>query len=117
MEKSENSTQLLFLRERHGNPLQYSCLENPMYRGAWQAAVHGISKTERLTLGFAVSLRRGRAALVPQTVKTLPAMKDFRVRFLDQEDPLEKELANHPSILTWRIPCTEEPGRLQSMQS
>ena len=78
MEKSENSTQLLFLRERHGNPLQYSCLENPMYRGAWQAAVHGISKTERLTLGFAVSLRRGRAALVPQTVKTLPAMKEMR---------------------------------------
>ena len=112
MEKSENSTQLLFLRERHGNPLQYSCLENPMYRGAWQAAVHGISKTERLTLGFAVSLRRGRAALVPQTVKTLPAMKDFRVRSLGPEDPLEKGMATHSSVLAWRIPRTEEPGGL-----
>ena len=90
----------------HGNPLQDSCLENPMYRGAWQAAVHGISKTERLTLGFAVSLRRGRAALVPQTVKTLPAMKDFRVRSLGPEDPLEKGMATHSSVLAWRIPRT-----------
>ena len=71
--------------------------------------------TERLTLGFAVSLRRGRAALVPQTVKTLPAMQDFRVRSLGPEDPLEKGMATHSNILAWKIPWTEEPGGLHSM--
>ena len=43
-------------------------------------------------------------SLLTQLVKNLPATQETRVRFLDQEDPLEKELANHPSILTWRIP-------------
>ena len=50
-----------------------------------------------------------------QTVKTLPAMQETRVRFLGWEDPLEKEMATHSSILAWRIPWTEEPGGLQSM--
>ena len=44
-------------------------------------------------------------------------MQEARIRFLDQEDPLEKEMATHSSILAWRISWTEEPGRLQSMQS
>ena len=44
-------------------------------------------------------------------------MQETRIRFLDQEDPLEKEMATHSSILAWRISWTEEPGRLQSMQS
>ena len=44
-------------------------------------------------------------------------MQETLVWFLDQEDPLEKEMAAHSSILTWRIPWTEEPGRLQSMGS
>ena len=47
----------------------------------------------------------------------MPAMQGTRVRFLDQEDPLEKEMATHSSILTWRIPGTEEPGGLQFMGS
>ena len=42
-------------------------------------------------------------------------MQETWVRFLDQEEPLEKETATHSSILVWRIPWTEEPGRLQSM--
>ena len=50
-----------------------------------------------------------------QSVKNLPAMQETRVQFLGQEDPLEKEMATHSSILPWRIPLTEEPGRLQSM--
>ena len=50
-----------------------------------------------------------------QTVKNLPAMQDTRLRFLSQEDPLEKGMATHSSILAWRIPWTEEPGGLQSM--
>ena len=57
------------------------------------------------------------AFLVAQTVKCLPAMWDTWVRSLGQEDPLEKEMATHSSILAWRIPWTEEPGRLQSVGS
>ena len=51
---------------------------------------------------------------VAQMVKNLPAMQETWVRILGQEDPLEKEMATHSSILAWRIPWTEEPGRLQS---
>ena len=57
------------------------------------------------------------ASLVVQLVKNLPAMKEIQVRFLGQDDPLEKEMATHSSILAWRIPWTEESGGLQSMGS
>ena len=50
-----------------------------------------------------------------QTVKRLPAMQETWVPFLGQEDPLEKEMATHSSILAWKIPWMEEPGRLQSL--
>ena len=50
-------------------------------------------------------------------VKCLPTMQEAGVRFLGQEDPLEKEMAIHSSILAWKIPWTEELGRLQSMGS
>ena len=56
-----------------------------------------------------------RASLVAQIVKNLPAVQETWVQFLGQEDPLEKGMATHSSILTWRIPWTEEPGRPQSM--
>ena len=59
----------------------------------------------------------GGASLVAQTVKCLPAMQETRVRFLGREDPLEKEMEIHSSTLAWKIPWTEEPGRLQSMGS
>ena len=52
------------------------------------------------------------ASLIAQLVKNLPAMQETRVRFLSWEDPLEKEMATHSSILAWRIPWTEEPGGL-----
>ena len=55
------------------------------------------------------------ASLVVQLVKNLPAVQETRVRFLGWEDLLEKEMATHSSILAWRIPWTEEPGRLQSI--
>ena len=45
----------------------------------------------------------------------LLAMQETQVRFLGQEDPLEKGMVTHSNILAWRIPCTEEPGRVQSM--
>ena len=54
------------------------------------------------------------ASLVAQRLKRLPAMWETWVRSLGWEDPLEKEMATHSSILAWRIPWTEEPGRLQS---
>ena len=57
------------------------------------------------------------ASLIAQSVKNLPAMQDTWVQFLGWEDPLEKEMAPHSSILAWRIPWTEEPGGLQSMGS
>ena len=56
-----------------------------------------------------------RAFLVAQLVKNPPAMRETRARSLGWEDPLEKGLATHSSILAWRIPRTEEPGGLQSM--
>ena len=50
-------------------------------------------------------------------VKRLPAVQKTQVRSLGWEDPLEKEMATHSSTLAWKIPWTEEPGRLQSMGS
>ena len=52
-----------------------------------------------------------------QMVKNLPAMQETQIRFLGGEDPLEKKIATHSSTLAWKIPWTEEPGRLQSMGS
>ena len=57
------------------------------------------------------------ASLVAQRLKRLPARRETRVQSLGWEDPLEKEMATHSSILAWRIPWTEEPGRLQSTGS
>ena len=58
-----------------------------------------------------------RASLVAQMIKNLPARQETYVLSLGWEDPLEKGMATHSSILDWRIPWTEEPGRLQSMGS
>ena len=76
--------------EGSDNPLQYSCMENPMDGGAWQAVVHGVTKS--------------RARL-----------NDFTFTFHFQA--LEKEMAARTSILAWRIPGTEEPSGLPSMGS
>ena len=57
------------------------------------------------------------ASQVAQRLKHLPAMWETQVRSVGGEDPLEKEMATHSSILAWRIPWTEEPGRLPSMGS
>ena len=58
-----------------------------------------------------------RTSLVAQTVKHLSTMWETQVQSLDWEDPLEKEMAIHSSTIAWKIPWTEEPGRLQSMGS
>ena len=57
------------------------------------------------------------ASLVAHMVKKLPATRETQVRSLGREDPLEKQMATHSSILAWKIPWTEEPCRLQSMGS
>ena len=76
--------------EGSGTPLQYSCLENPMDRGAWWAAVHGVAE--------------GRTQL-----------SDFTFTF--HFHALEKQMATHSSVLAWRIPGMGEPGGLPSMGS
>ena len=77
-------------REGSGNPLQYSCLENPMNGGAWWAAVHGVAKSQMW-------------------------LSDFTFTF--HFHALEKEMATHSSVLAWRIPGTGETGGLPSMGS
>ena len=76
--------------EGNGNPLQYSCLENPMDGGAWCAAVHGVEKS-----------------------RTRLSDSTFTFHF----HALEKEMATHSTVLAWRIPGTGEPGGLPSMGS
>ena len=77
-------------REGNGTPLQYSCLENPMDRGAWWAAVHGVARSQTRLSNFT-----------------------FTFHF----QALEKEMATHSSALAWRIPGTGEPVGLLSMVS
>ena len=67
------------------------------------------------SLGF--SMYNIRASLVAQRLKRLPEMQETKVRSLGWEDPLEKEMATHSSTLAWKIPWTEESGRLQSTGS
>ena len=76
--------------EGNGTPLQYSCLENPMDRGAWKAAVHGVAEDRT-------------------------QLSDFTFTF--HFHALEKEMATHSSVLAWRIPGMGEPGGLPSMGS
>ena len=77
--------------------------------------MHGVCSWGKRTLGKADCTCR--VSLVAQTVKNLPAMRETQVRSLDQEDPLEKAMATQSSILAWRIPWMQEPGRLQSTGS
>ena len=76
--------------EGNGTLLQYSCLENPMGGGAWWAAIHGVEKSQT-------------------------GLSDFTFTF--HFHALEKEMATHSSVLSWRIPGTGEPGGLPSMGS
>ena len=77
-------------REGSGTPLQHSCLENPMDRRVWWAAVHGVAKSRT-------------------------RLSDFTLTF--HFHTLEKEMATHSSVLAWRIPGSGESGRLPSLGS
>ena len=81
---------MICIGEGNGNLPQYSCRENPVDRGAWWAAVHGVTKSQTQLSNFT-----------------------FTFYF----HALEKELATHSSVLAWRIPGTGEPGGLPSMGS
>ena len=92
-------------------------------RGAWRAMVCRVAKSwtrlkQLSTQGMLIScFRYSLSSLVAQTVKHLSTMRETRVRSLDWEDPLEKELAIHSGTIAWKIPWTEEPRRLQYMGS
>ena len=88
--KAHKITDICNFTDTDRTPLQYSCLENPMDRGAWWAAVHGVTRSQ---------IR----------------LSDFTFTF--HFHALEKELATHSSVLAWRIPGTGEPGELLSMGS
>ena len=100
--------------EGNGTPLQYSCLENLMDGGAWKAAVHGVVEGRtRLSdfTHFIISLNwEGFPGC--SVVKKLPVKNETQVWPLGWEDPLEKEMVTHSSILAWEIPWMEEPGGL-----
>ena len=98
--------------EGKGYPLQYSGLENSM-----DCRVHGVVKSQTRLGDFHFTSFFKWAFLIAQLIQTLPAVQETRGRFLGQEDPLEKEMATHSSILAWRILWAEEHGRLQSMGS
>ena len=67
--------------------------------------------------GTFILFNLGRASLVAQRLKHLPPVRETQVQSLGWEDPLEKEMATHSSILAWRNPWTEKPGRLPSAGS
>ena len=78
-------------------------------------SLYSFTFIKKLVISSSLSVIR--ASLVAQTVKCLPTMQETRVRSLGREVPLEKKMATHSSILAWKIPWTEESGRLQSMGS
>ena len=93
--------------------LPRSCVLITLQAPGWESVMNFILK---ITVHFEALRRRwGGPSLMTQMVKNLPAMLETRVQSLGQEDPLEKRMATHSSILAWRIPWTEDPGGLQSM--
>ena len=86
-------------------------------RGAWRAVVHGVSKscrrlsthTQRYTYRYTWGFHGGSVVDIP------PAKQETQGRSMSRKDPLENGMATHSTILAWRIPWTEEPGRLQFM--
>ena len=70
-----------------------------------------------MSVGIGGDILNKGASLLAQMVENPPTIQETRVRSLGWEDPLEKGMATHSSILAWRIPWTEEPGGLQSMGS
>ena len=94
------------------------CSLSFLLQNGWFLQVHFIMSSTVLFLPLNLgSLRQLEISLVAQTVKHLPTMRETLVQTLGREDLLEKEMATHSSTLAWKIPWTEEPGRLQSIGS
>ena len=101
---------------RNGNPLQYSCLENSMeFYG--QRSRLGYSPWGGKELDMTERLHFTSLQSMAQRLKCPAPMWETWDQSLGWEDPLDKEMVTHSSILAWRIPWTEEPGRLQSTGS
>ena len=96
-----------------GNALFKNCPEIKDKESLWKHS--RLKKTKRTSPSGQSWFSTVWASQVAQMVKNLPAMQETWVQSLGQEDPLEKEMATHSSILAWKIPWVEEPGRLQSM--
>ena len=88
----------------HGNPLQYSCLENFMDRGAWRPTVHGLKKSQTQLSAHTPHFNSQDNGRIKQNL-------------LEEHCGMEKALAPHSSTLAWKIPWMEESSRLQSMGS
>ena len=103
--------------EGNGNPLQYSCLENPRDRGAWWAAIYGVaqSQTRLKWLSSSSSIVKVMGSPGGSDCKDSACNAGDQVRSLGWEDPLEKEVATQSSIPAWKIPWTEKLVRLQSL--
>ena len=108
------ATSLSRIGEGNGNTLQCSCLENPKDRGAWLAAVCGItqSRTWLKRLSSSSSSKKPHSV-----VKKLPAIQETQIWYLSWEDLMEKGMETQSGILAWEIPRIEEPGGLRSMGS
>ena len=91
--------------EGNGNPLQCSCLKNPRDGRAWQVAVYGVAQSRTRLKWLSSS---------SSSSNMLSARKKINTRYYSNS---EKAMATHSSFLAWKIPWTEEPGRLQSMGS
>ena len=108
----------------NGKPLQYSCLENPMDRGAWRATVQGVKKSQtRLSHTHTHTHTHTRTNLGASHVVLMlkePTSQCGRLKrrslIPGSKDPLGEGMATHSSVLAWRIPWAEEPGRLQSIE-
>jgi hypothetical protein len=84
-----------------------ACVRQALFRKGYSAVVVCEFNVNESSISYGASLGA-------QTVKNLPALQETQVQSLDQEYPLEKEVAIHSSILAWRIPWTEEPGGLHT---
>ena len=98
------------LGDRHGLPLQLTCTNFPKQMPRFSC----VSKTSKCTGRI---IYTAGTSLVAQSVKNLPAVEETWVQSLGQENPMEKEMATHSSILAWEISWSAAPGWLQSMGS
>ena len=103
--------------EGSGTLLQHSCLENPMDGGAWWAAVYGVAQSRTRLKRPSSSSSTSMGFPGGAAVKSLPASTGDVGSIPELGRALEKEMVAHSSLLAWEIPWTEEPGRLQPMES